>query len=220
VAEVGVDRFDAVRRAWIARHQGESRIQQRRAEVLDRAIRDRQRIITAAVPSPHDDTVLPHLWWRPAKAAFSTFENIAVVAAAIVAPVGWPAGWALSRAVTRLIPGTLRSYPIAALLSIGAALGGLIVLIMTFIDPGDSLRHIVVPPWICVQLAAAPFIAGVYGILEGWVAVPGSEQWWPLTPATPAVSPDTAVDILGPLDTTGPGLVDAAPLLDPSDPRR
>jgi len=56
-----VDGFDAVRRAWIAGHQGWSTIQQRRAELLGRRVRARQRATTAAAPDPHDDTVIPPL---------------------------------------------------------------------------------------------------------------------------------------------------------------
>ena len=52
------DRFDEMRRAWIAAHQGTSTIQRRRAEVLGRDVRARQRAVANAVPDPHDDTVL------------------------------------------------------------------------------------------------------------------------------------------------------------------
>lgn len=37
------DRFDEMRRAWIARHQGWSTIQRRRVEQLGRTVRARQR---------------------------------------------------------------------------------------------------------------------------------------------------------------------------------
>ncbi len=68
----------------------------------------------------------------------------------------------------------------------------------------------VVVPWLCVQLAAAPVVAGVYGIAEGWLAIPpGSDQWWPLTPAEPALSPpEDAAEILGPYEITGPPVVE------------
>jgi hypothetical protein len=49
-ASVPPDRFDDVRREWIAFHQGWSTIQRRRAEQLGRIVRKRQRIRTAAVP--------------------------------------------------------------------------------------------------------------------------------------------------------------------------
>ncbi|MBB5167635.1 hypothetical protein [Mycobacterium sp. AZCC_0083] len=39
------DKFDEMRRAWIAAHQGWSTIQRRRAEVLGRSVRGRQRAV-------------------------------------------------------------------------------------------------------------------------------------------------------------------------------
>jgi hypothetical protein len=58
------DGIDDVLRAWIVAHQGFSTTQRRRAEVLGRKIRVRQRAAANAVPDPHDDTVIPPLWLR------------------------------------------------------------------------------------------------------------------------------------------------------------
>ena len=37
-------------------------------------------------------------------------------------------------------------------------------------------------PWLIAQLPAALLAAGVYGILEGWLAVDGARDWWPMRP--------------------------------------
>src|SRR5271167_1742796 len=87
------DRFDERRRAWIAAHQGTSTIQRRRAEVLGRDVRSRQRAVANAVPDPHDDTVLPPLWLRNAHLPAAQLELMGVLALTLLAPVGWPAGW-------------------------------------------------------------------------------------------------------------------------------
>src|SRR6516165_10463221 len=94
------DRFDEVRREWIAFHQGWSTIQRRRAERLGRIVRKRQRIRTAAVPDPHDDTVLDPLWLRARKSHASQTEFVLMVVAAVLAPLGWPAGRALTTVIT------------------------------------------------------------------------------------------------------------------------
>src|ERR1700694_5454195 len=159
----GVDRFDEVRRAWIAAHQGASTIQRRRAELLGRKVRPRQRAVAAAVPDPHDDTVIPPLWLRTSTSPASQAEQLVVVLATLTAPVGWLGGWLLNRVVTQLIPGTLRAYPIAALLWAGALLG---CFLGGFSEPSRTLGQIVVTPWVCAQVAAVPFVAGVYGIAE------------------------------------------------------
>jgi hypothetical protein len=203
------DRFDEMRRAWIAAHQGASTIQRRRAELLGRKVRARQRAIATAVPDPHDDTVIPPLWLRAANSPASQLELLCVLAAAILAPLGWIAGWLLKQVVTQLIPGILRAYPIAALLWAGAALGSLIIVLY---DPAPTFGQTVLTPWLCAQLAAAFIAAGFYGIAEGWLALPESQQWWPLTPPQRPITAEDASAILGGYDITGPGLLDAQPL--------
>jgi len=220
-ADVPPDRFDEVRREWIAVHQGWSTIQRRRAEQLGRKVRRRQRIRAAAVPDPHDDTLLAPLWLRATTSAASQVELAVVVAAVAVAPLGWAAGWALKTMLTGLIPRTLRGFPIAALLWSGAALGALAVLAGQLVhDPAGSFGQIAVLPWMCLQLATIPIAAGVYGIAEGWLAVEGSEQWWPLTPARAVLTAEDAAAILGGNDLTGPGVVDARPLNEPGERTR
>lgn len=174
------DRFDEVRREWIAFRQGDSLIQRRRAEQLGRIVRKRQRIHTVAVPDPHDDTVLPRIYLREAKFRASRIESVLVLLAAVIAPLGWPAGLVLRSLIVAQIPGTLRSYPIAALLWSGVGLGVLTAAAGGLVyDPAGSLAQIALVPWLALQLAAIPVVAGVYGVLEGWLAVAGSEQWWP-----------------------------------------
>lgn len=207
---VGQDRFDEVRRAWIAEHQGWSTVQRRRAEQLGRRVRTRQRRRAAAVPDPHDDTVLPPLWLRSAKSPASQVEMTIVLAAALLVPLGWLGGWIVKALVAQLIPATLRGYPIAALVWSGAGLGLLTTLLsQAAYDPAQSLRQVVLLPVACLQLAAVPAVAGIYGIAEGWLAVPGSQQWWPLTPPKRPLTPHDAAEILGGYDLTGPGLLDA-----------
>ena len=215
------DRFDDIRREWIAFRQGDSLIQRRRAEVLGQVVRKRQRVRTAAVPDPHDDTVLPPLIFRRAKSLFSQFERAVMLLAVLLAPIGWPAGWALKIFVTKQIPHTLRGFPIAALLWSGTALGLLIVVVYQLAyDPAGSFGQIVVLPWVCVQLAAVPTVAGMYGIAEGWLAVEGSDQWWPLTPQRRPLTAADAAAILGGYDMTGPGVVDVRPLNEPGERTR
>lgn len=208
------DRFDEVRRAWIAAHQGWSTIQRRRAELLGRKLRARRRAVAAAVPDPHDDTALPPLWLRSAQSPASQLECLGVVFAALLVPIGWLGGRVLYGAVARLIPATMRAFPIATFLWCGAVSG---LCIAMFYHPGPALPEIVVTPWLCVQVAAAPVFAGLYGIAEGWLAVTGSDQWWPLAPPKRPMTADDAALILGPCDTTGPALLDAHPLPEPGE---
>jgi hypothetical protein len=215
------DRFDDVRREWIAFRQGESLIQRRRAEQLGRLVRKRQRIHTVAVPDPHDDTVLPRIMWRQGRSTYSKIEFFAVLVIATLVPLGWPAGWAVKFAVAKLIPSTLRGYPIAALVWSGVGLGVLTVVVYQMVyDPAGTFGQIVVLPWLSVQLTAIPVVAGVYGILEGWLAVDGSDQWWPLTPVKRPLTAEDAAAILGAYDVTAPAVVDPRPLSDPGGKSR
>ena len=218
---VGDDRFDEVRRAWIAEHQGWSTIQRRRAELLGRRVRMRQRRRASAVPDPHDDTMLPPMWLRSTKSPAAQVELTVVLLAALLVPLGWLGGWLVKSAVVRWIPGTLRSYPIAALLWSGAGLGLLTVLLgQASYDDAGSLRQALLLPWVCLQIAAVSAVAGVYGIADGWLAVPGSQQWWPLTPSKRPLTADDAADILGGYDLTGPGLLEVQRLTEPGERTR
>jgi hypothetical protein len=212
-----VDRFDEMRRAWIAAHHGSSTIQRRRGEVLGRKIRARQRAVATAVPDPHDDTVIPPLWLRPAKSPASQIELLAVTVVALVIPFGWAGGRLLKDVVTRLIPGYLRGFPIAALLWSGVMLQLLIVLVY---DPAPTFDQVLLRPWLCLQVAAVPAVAGVYGVAEGWLAVCGSRRWWPLTPPQRPLTAADAAAILGGYDTTGPALVDEQRLNEPGERSR
>src|SRR5258705_1242734 len=203
------DRFDEMRRAWIAAHQGASPIQRGRAELLGRKLRARKRPIATAAPDPHDAPVTPPLWLRAANSPASQLELLGVLAAAVLAPLGWLAGWMLKQVVTQLIPGILRAYPVAALLWAGAALGSLIILLY---DPAPTFGQTVFTPWLCAQLAAAFVAAGLYGVAEGWLALPESRQWWPLTPPQRPITAEDAATILRGYDITGPALLDAQPL--------
>jgi hypothetical protein len=219
--DVGQDRFDEVRRAWIAEHQGWSTIQRRRAEQLGRRVRARQRRRAAALPDPHDDTVLPPSWLRSAKSPASQAEMAIVLVAALAAPLGWFVGWIVKNLLAQLIPAKLRGYPVAALLWSSAGLGLLTTLLCrSAYDPSESLQQIAVLPWGCLQLAAVPAVAGLYGIAEGWLAVPASQQWWPLTPPKRPLTPQDAAEILGGYDRTGPGLLDAQRLNEPGERTR
>lgn len=187
-------RHDEFRRAWIAAHQGVSTIQRRRAEVLGRSLRARRRAAADAAPDPHDDTVTPPIWFRSARSAPSHLELIAVTVLVFVAPVGWLGGWILQRAFARMIPVSLRSYPVAALLW-SSVIAGLVL--VAIYGPSANAWSIVVAPWICLQVAAMPAAAGVYGVLEGWLAVAGSDRWWPLTERQRPITAREARAILG-----------------------
>lgn len=215
------DRFDDIRREWIAHHQGWSTVQRRRAENLGRIVRKRQRIRTSAVPDPHDDTRIDPLWMRAAKSRPARVELTVVGLAAVVAPIGWAAGWALKTALVRLIPQTLRGFPVAAMLWAGVGLGALTVLISQLVyDPAGSFGQVVVLPWWCLQLVMVPIVTGIYGIAEGWLAVEGSNQWWPLTPVKKPITAEDAAAILGAYDMTGPGVVDTRALHEPGERTR
>jgi len=216
-----VDRFDSARRAWIARHQGWSTIQRRRAERLGRRIRARQRADAMAVPDPHDDTSLPPVWLRTVRSPAAQVEVTLLWAVVALVPLGVAGGYAVKAAVTRLIPDTLRGYPIVALAVWAIALSALTILLgVTVYQPGDSLREAVMAPWLCGQISAVPATASVLGVAEGWLAVPASRQWFPVIPSQPALTSTEAVEILGGYDTTGPGLFEARPLQWPGERTR
>ena len=173
------DRFDEIRRKWIARHQHTFTFQKRRAEILARQIRDRATEKSGARVDPADDDVIHPLIVRPVRTLYAGVDLAIVVVAAVLAPIGWPVGKAIYRGVIQLIPGELRAYPIAAFMWSAVSVGLPLPLAYT---PTDSLTGTVLAPWLIAQLPAALLAAGIYGILEGWLAVDGSRDWWPMRP--------------------------------------
>lgn len=202
-----VDRYDELRREWIAEHSGIVTMQTRRAELLNRRIRRRNRDLAGARPNPYDDNATRPLLTRSPTTVEARLELCIVVVAAVAAPVGWPLGRLLYTRLEPLIPARLRSYPIPALLWAAVVLGILTSLMYAFRDPGSSLSSTVLAPWVMAQLPASFLTAGIYGILNGWLVIDGSTDWWPLAPPPPDL------DLLVPLtadDLTGPPVFDTA----------
>jgi len=194
------DRFDEVRREWIARHAGVCTIQKRRAEVLNRRIRDRHRRQAGARPNPYDDNVIKPLPVRRSKSIEGYAEVAIVGVALLLAPIGWPAGIAVYQRILRFIPQRLRSYPVPALLWASVGFGALTLCLY---EPGTGLGTAVLAPWLFAQIPATFLTAGIYGILNGWLGVGGATEWWPLTPRPVPAELDYP---MGPDDMTGPGI--------------
>jgi hypothetical protein len=70
-----------------------------------------------------------------------------------------------------------------------------------------SLSGTLIIPWILAQIPATFATASAYGVLEGWLAIDGSSDWWPLTPAQRDVDDNL---ILGPAPLPMPTLLDPA----------
>lgn len=176
--------FDEQRRSWIAAYAGIFMFQKRRAELLGKRLRARQRGRIGMRPDSHDDQVAPPILFRNPGTMTALAENVVVLVAALIAPIGWPLGRLLYGYITTLIPETLRAYPIPALMWGGVICGAPVPLLY---DPATSLFSTVVVPWLVAQVPAIFLAAGIYGILEGWLAVDGSTEWWPLTPTDPDI---------------------------------
>lgn len=202
--------FDDQRRAWIAAHAGIFVFQKRRAELLAKKIRAHTRSHVGARPDPQDDVVALPLPMRSATSASGSIEAALVLTCAAIAPIGWPTGKIAYRLIVTLIPERLRAYPIPALLCGGA----LAELPLPFYDQSPGLWGELIIPWLLAQLPATLLTAAVYGVLEGWLAVEGSSDWWPLTPE--AVEVDDNL-ILGP---TLPMTTVLDPLPEPGPARR
>lgn len=192
------DKFDDLRHEWIADHQSIFTMQKRRAQVLNRQIRKRNRIIAGARPNPYDDNVIHGLLFRRPTTFEDGLQLVMVGVCALLAPVGWCLGALLYRCLLAYIPNRLRAYPIPALLWTAVGIGVLTAIIYT---PGESWSATLVAPYLIAQIPAAFAAAGVYGILYGWIAVDGSTEMWPMAPPPVPVELDIP---LGPDDLTAP----------------
>ena len=197
--------FDEERRAWIAAQAGIWMFQKRRAELLGKRIRARSRAKVGARPDPHDDQVTPPLVFRTSSTTTGALETGVVAAIAAAAPIGWPLGRVIYTAIVGLVPERLQSYPIAALAWTAVLSGAPLPLLY---DPSPSLAGTLIVPWLLAQVPATFAAAAAYGVLEGWLAIDGSSDWWPMSPAQRDID-DTL--ILGPAPVSMPTLLDPAP---------
>ena len=194
------DRYDELRREWIAEHAGIFTMQTRRAEQLNRRIRLRNRDLAGARPDPYDDNATHPLLTRVPDTVEAKLELLLVAVAAVAAPLGWPLGRWLYARIEALIPHRLRSFPIVALLWSATALGVLTTLLYSLRE-SSTWGAAVLAPWIMAQLPATFLAAGIYGILNGWLAIDGSLDWWPLAPLPASIDmniPLAADDLTGP----------------------
>lgn len=198
------DRYDQLRREWIAEHAGIWTMQKRRAELLNRRIRKRIRMEAGAQPNPHDDNAIHPLWARRGGTVETVLERCVVLLCATIAPIGWPLGRLLYARLVVLVPTRLRTVPVVALLWSAAGIG---VLTAWAYTPDASFTASVLAPYLIAQIPAAFFSAGAYGILNGWLAVDGSATWWPLTPPPLPVEFDFTLE---PDDLTAPAVFDTA----------
>jgi len=175
------DRFDEIRRKWIARYQRTFIFQKRRAEVLARQIRDRAALNSGARVDPADDDVIHPFLMRSHQTKYAALDAIIVGTAAVLAPIGWPLGRLVYKLTVQQTDDEkiLRSFPIAAFMWAAVAIGLPMALLYS---PTDSLVGTLLAPYLLAQLPATALAAGVYGILEGWLAVDGSRDWWPMRP--------------------------------------
>ena len=190
--------FDEARRAWIAAHEGIFLSQKRRSELLGKKLRSQIRNRAGARPDSHDDKVTPAwLFRRPST------PLVWILIGAL--PVGLPLAWIAYRCILTLIPEKLRAYPIPALLWAGVACA---LPLPVFYHGCGGLSTVLMVPWMLAQIPAVFLVAAVYGVLEGWLAVDGSTQWWPLTPVAAEIDDDL---ILGPGDVSMPTVLDPPP---------
>lgn len=152
---------------------------------------------------------------RPVKTPYAMLDWAIFMTSGVLAPLGWPVGKMLSASVVQLIPGELRSYPVAAFMWSAAAVGLPLPVLLMLVGPPDSLAAAAGVPWLLAQVPAALLTAGVYGMLEGWLAVDGARDWWPMRPPAAAEDVDFGFEAD---DLTGPGIFPVRREDPPGDP--
>jgi hypothetical protein len=176
------------RATWILNHAGPFAFQRTRGQKLQAELDDRERTTAGVNQNIHIQGITERLFLRKAESRAAILELMIIVAAAAIFPIAWPAGRLLYHRLAHHIetrlgvdPNVMPTIPITALCWIGAAIMSLGAAV---IDPSSatSLVGVVLAPWITIQGSGIFVVAGIYGALEGWLAVPGSTDWWPFPP--------------------------------------
>ena len=209
------------RASWILNHAGPFTFQRTRGQRLQLAFDEHTRRNAGVHVNPHVQGITERLFLRRAESPAAVLELTVVVGAAILFPIGWPAGIALYRWLTRKVQApayTLHTIPITTLAWIGAALMTIAAVVL---DPGgSSLAGVLAAPFVMTQCAGTFLMASVYGILEGWLSVPGSTDWYPFPPRPLPSSPSLAKDDTDRPNPAVPGATPPPPMRTPRDPRK
>ena len=212
--------YARARASWILNHAGPFTFQRTRGQRLQRAIDEHARRNAGVTVNPHVQGITERLFLRDAQSRAAVLELIVVVGAAVLFPIAWPAGVLLYRWLCTKVEAptfTLHTIPITTLAWIGATLMTLSAIV---IDPAGTLLGVVVLPWIMVQGAGTFIMAAMYGILEGWLAVPGSTDWYPFPPRPLPSSPSLAKEDTDNPNPPVPGSTPTPPMRTPRDPRK
>ncbi|MFA4085236.1 hypothetical protein ONA92_26440 [Mycobacteroides salmoniphilum] len=200
---IAPDRYDELRRQWIHDNWWHMESQRRRYEKLDIQIRRRLAAKVLAAPSRRDDLARDPLLARGTQTWIGALEAFGFWTMLLFIPLGWFLGRSIYKLYCALVPGVFRSYPLVPML--WYTLIG--VLIPIFFDPGPGLIANFAVPYLLAQLPAAFLVAGVYGIAEGWLAVPGALQWSPRNLPELEMNAVDAAEIIGADDITAPPMV-------------
>ncbi|MGD9622349.1 MAG: hypothetical protein AB7G47_20190 [Mycolicibacterium sp.] len=205
------------RASWILNHAGPYGFQRTRGQQLLARIDERQRTDAGVAYNPHVQGIAERLFLRDTKSRAAVLEMVVVIGAALIFPVAWPGGKLLYSWLTRRVEApefTLHTIPITALCWIGTVLMWLSALLIT---PSGTLVGVLLVPWVWVQGAGIFLMAGMYGILEGWLVVPGSTDWYPMPPPPLPSSPSLAKEDT---DSPSPTLPNERPQPPLRSPRR
>ena len=177
------------RAAWIRNHAREYDFQRRRADLLNAAYDDRKRQVAGTDYNPHVQAVTEKWYLRAIRSRAALKESAVVIGCALIFPAGWPLGRILYLRLVRRVELVrasesnqgLWSIPITALAWLSAAVMLVGIVVIDLGSPATVLG-VVIPPWIMIQGAGMFLMASVYGVMEGWEAVPGTTGWLPFPP--------------------------------------
>lgn len=225
------------RASWIENNAGPYGFQRRRAHILNVAYKNRRRAAAGVKTNSRVEGIAERLWLREPANRPGVLELVVVGLCAFMFPIGWPMGRKLYVWLTRRITGKpeapLLTIPIATLMWIGTGLLTFFTVLCGLVGPllGDftvlehvsSLTVILLGPWLIVQGAGTFLMAGIYGYLEGWLAIAGSTDWWPEPPPPITGNPSRAAGRtpLAERGTPGPPIQPPARVLrQPRQPER
>lgn len=181
------------RASWIENHAGPYGFQRKRAQILNVAYKNQRRTNAGVKTNNRVEGIAERVWLRDPANRPGKLEVFVIVFCAFMFPIAWPLGRKLYVWLTRRITGKpeapLLTIPIATLMWIGAALLTFFTVLCGLVGPilGEfsvlqevsSLTVVLFGPWLIVQGAGTFLMAGIYGYLEGWLAIAGSTDWWP-----------------------------------------
>ena len=168
--------YDQQRAVWMINHAGPLAFQRRRGQKMLSAIEDNKRARAGIPYNQHIQGVTDSIWLRDAVSNAGKLELAVIAIPVLVLLPAVPLAWWFTRYLEKQIPRHIASIPVLFLCSVA---GPLCVILVLLLPASQSSGYAML--WLIwaltVYVPGFFFMTAMFGVLNGWLSVPGWDTW-------------------------------------------